>query len=412
MGTTCESSIESTPTHVMPHRADSERFIYSETQDNIGEKHMGFRDTATADVKEAQSGNSDSNNERERVEQIEVDMSTIAFTHFHPTTIVTGEFPEDEGNPIIRFRDEQHNDGRKDQGYLGLVIDNPGVVADSEEGTEDTIILDVQDSNEVRVFNANDSETTVKEAGGEVMGVSYDGRFYDGEVVDEFPDDRIILVVSGSASKNVAKRLDVNGIENADMDEETGQVNGGLIEYPNGADADVSSRYARDPELRADLLGTEVALLTARREEMSDDVTGYLGEDGDANDGDPVLGEGPNGETHTDENKASYAELVAASERWEMKWFSVFADFGDGMEPVEPTEGEPTGYTYLEWNWDASAGGDYLPDTDYEFVTDYADSEMPTDAETIRANIEDHSDSLSDDPNVDRMIELIQNYSS
>ncbi|AGM11432.1 hypothetical protein M199_gp234 [Halogranum tailed virus 1] len=332
---------------------------------------MGFKDSVTEEVKQARENSG--SDEQETLEQIEVDMGSTAFVHFHPTTILTGTFPEDEGNPIIRFPDAQHNEGRLDQGYLGLVLDDPGVVADAEEGTEGTVIVDVADSNEVRVFNADDKGTDVLDG----VGVEYGDRLYKGEVVDSFDADRIIAVVSGTASTSVAKKLDVNGAENAGMDEETGQVNGGLIEYPNGADADVSSRYARNPELREELYGTEVGVMVARREELDEE----------------------------------YAEMVENEERRAMKWFSVFADLGDGFEPLSPTEGTPVGYSYLEWNFDPSVGSNRLPDEDYEFVQEYVEAGMPTDEDTIRTNIEDNGGSLSDDPNVDRMVELIQNQS-
>jgi len=341
---------------------------------------MGFRDSVTEEVKQARE-NSGSEQD-ETLEQIEVDMGSTAFVHFHPTTILTGTFPEDEGNPIIRFPDQQHNEGRLDQGYLGLVLDEPGTIADAEEGTEGTVILDVVDSNEIRVFNEDDSGTTVGRGNGMEAEdlVKYGDRTYEGDVVDDFGEDRIIAIVSGTASTSVAKKLDVNGAENAGMDEETGQVNGGLIEYPNGEDAEVSRRYARNPELRAELYGAEVGVMVARREELDEE----------------------------------YAEMVENEERRAMKWFSVFADTGDGFESLETVEGEPVGYSYLEWNFDPSVGGDnsdYLPDEDYEFVQEYVEAGMPTDEDTIRTNIEDNGGGLSDEPNVDRMVELIQSQS-
>src|SRR6056297_1845887 len=118
---------------------------------------MGFRDTVSNEVEQARENAQ--NNEEETLDQIEVDMGSTAFVHFHPTSILTGTFPEDEGNPIIRFPDAQHNEGRLDQGYLGLVLDSPGVVVDEDEGTDGTILLDVHDSNEIRVFDENDKLT-------------------------------------------------------------------------------------------------------------------------------------------------------------------------------------------------------------------------------------------------------------
>jgi hypothetical protein len=311
--------------------------------------------------------------EQEELEQIEVDMGSISFVHFQPTTAVTGAFPEDEGNPIIRFPDAQHNEGRLDQGYLGLVLDEPAVSADADEGTENTVILDVADSNEIRVFNADDSQTDVLDG----IGVEYSDRLYKGDVVDEFPDDRIILVVSGSASKSVARTLDVNGAPLAGMDED-GQKNDGLIEYPNGAEADVYSRYARNPELRDELYGAEVGLMVVRREEFDEE----------------------------------YAELVESGERRAMKYFLVQGDTGDGTEVLEPVVGQPSDYSFLEWNWDpdgeTTTAGTTLPDADQEFVDGYRSSGMSTDRATIVANIQDNENALSGDTDEDTLVEMIQ----
>lgn len=314
-----------------------------------------------------EQGTVNNGGEQEELEQIEVEMGEMSFVHFQPTTAITGTFPDDEGNPIIRFPDAQHNEGRLDQGYLGLVLDEPAVSSDADEGTENTVILDVADSNEVRVFNADDTQTDVLDG----IGVEYSDRLYKGDVVDEFPDDRIILVVSGSASKSVARTLDVNGAPLAGMDED-GQKNDGLIEYPNGAEADVYSRYARNPELRDELYGSEVGLMVVRREEFDEE----------------------------------YAELVESGERRAMKYFLVQGDVGDGTEMLSPVEGESIGYSWLEWNWNAEGGS--VPDQDQEFINGYRNSGMPTDEATIRANISDNQDSLSGDTDEDTLVEMIQ----
>lgn len=334
---------------------------------------MGFRDAAVDDVQQA----NENSNEQEELEQIEVDMSDIAFTHSHPTSIVSGTMPDGEGNPIIRFRDAQHNDGRLDQGYLGFVLDDPSVVADEDEGTEGTVVLDVHESNEIRVFDENDSQTSVGRGNGFEAEdqVRYGDRSYEGELVDGFDEDRIILIVNGVASKSVGRKVDVNGAPMADMDEDTGRDNGGLIEYaPDGTDTDVSSRYTRDPELRDELYGTEVAFMIARREELDDD----------------------------------YAELVEEGERRAMNWYSVFAEGDDGMESLEMVEGEPVGSSYLEWRFDPDVGPNRLPDDDYEFVMTYVDEGLPTDEETIRTNIEQNTGSLSDDFDADAIVERVQ----
>jgi len=327
-------------------------------------ENMSFKSTIDS-AKE--QGTVNTGGQQEELEQIEVEMGDISFVHFQPTTAVTGTFPADEGNPIIRFPDAQHNEGRLDQGYLGLVLDDVGVSTDADEGTENTVILDVEDSNEIRIFNADDVQTDVLDG----IGVEYNDRLYKGEVVDAFPEDRAIIVVSGSASKSVARTLDVNGAPLAGMDE-TGQKNNGLIEYPNGAEAEVYSRYARNPELREALHGSEVGIMVVRREEFDEE----------------------------------YAELVESGERRAMKYFLVQGDLGDGTEMLEPVEGEPVGYSWLDWNWEE--GGASLPASDEEFIEGYRSSGMPTDRDTIISNIEENAGSLSGDTAEDTIVRMIQ----
>jgi len=363
---------------------------------------MNLRESVTEDVKASAESNDD---EQETLDQIEVDFGSTPFVKFYPTTLISGTFPTDEGNPIIRFPDASNNDGRRDQGYLGLVIDDLTIDTGDDTGfdmSEATFLkTSDSDSTEYRAVNFNDDQTS-EVFGGEGVDISGDKYEIDERVTSI--DGRAILVVDRTAAVSVARALDVNGAEFAGMDEETGQVNGGLIEYaPNDEDTAVSRRYARNPELREELYGQEVGVMVTRRSEADSGATGYLGEDG--GDGQPVVGEGEDGDTHTDPNRATFEELVAADERRDMMWYSVFnMETGDS---IEPTEGEPIGYSYLEWRFDPTAGN--LPEEDWEFVQEYIEAGAPTDEDTILQNIEDNSDELSDDPNTDRMVTLIQN---
>jgi hypothetical protein len=332
---------------------------------------MNLRDSVTEEVEQsANSGSEDS----ETLEQIEVDMGTIPFVKFYPTTAITGTFPEDEGNPIIRFPDASNNDGRRDQGYLGLVLEDLTINTDGEEETgfdmTEAAFLKTADSDstEYRAVNFNDDQTTEK-FGGDGVGIS--GDTYEVEDSVTSIDGRAILVVDRTAAVSVARKLDVNGATFAGMDEETGQVNGGLIEYaPDDEDTGVNRRYARNPELREELYGNEATILVTRRSEVDED----------------------------------YAERVAdqSDDTRDMMWYSAFAD----GEALEPTEGEPVGYSYLEWRFDPTAGN--LPDQDWQFVQEYIEAGAPTDEETILENIEQNSDELSEDPNTERMVGLIQ----
>jgi hypothetical protein len=370
---------------------------------------MNYREQVANEVTQAKENGSSNNDggQRESVEQIEVDMGSTPFVKFYPTTALTGSIPADEGNPIIRFRDEQNN-GHGEQGYLGIVVDDL-TIDQSEDGgfdmTEAFIVeTDDDDYTEYRAVNFGD-EATSEKFGGEAVNI--DGDQYGIEDRHASLDERAILVVDRTAAVSVAKKLDRDGATAAGMDEETGQPNTGLIEYaPDGEgqvddfDGTISWRYARRPEMRDELLGTDVTFLVSRREEIDSGPTGYLGRDGDTNGGEPVLGLGEDEETHTNENEASYEELVAADEARGMMWYSVFDEDGEALEPVE---GDAVGYSFLEWNFDPTAG--YLPDDEYEFVVTYEAEGLPTDEETILDNVRENFD----DANETRIVELIQN---
>jgi len=328
---------------------------------------MNLRETVAEDVKESAQDDG-----QETLEQIEVDMGSIPFVKFYPTTLIRGTFPEDEGNPIIRFPDAAHNDGRRDQGYLGLVFDDLAI--ETGDGTgfdmDDATFVRTSDSDstEYRAVNFTDDKTDEVFGG---SGIDISGDKYEVEERTTSIDGRTILVVDRAAAVSVARALDVNGATFAGMDEETGQPNGGLIEYaPDDVDADVNRRYARNPELRDELYGEEVGILVTRRSEVDED----------------------------------YAERVAdvSDETRDMMWYTPV----HGDETLEPVEGEPTGYSYLEWRFDPTAGN--LPDEDWEFVQEYIEAGAPTDEDTILENIEQNADELSDDPNTERMVGLIQ----
>lgn len=330
---------------------------------------MSFREAVTQEVQEVAERTS--SEPQETLEQIEVDFGSMPFVKFYPTTLVAGTFPADEGNPIIRFPDESNNDGRRDQGYLGLVLDDLHVITNEDEGLGGAGIVktDDEDYTEYRIVNFDDEQTTEKYDGD---AVSISGAQYGvDEIVTEI-EGRSILVVDRTASVSVARKLDVNGDTLAGMDETTGNVNGGLIEYAIDDDAPVNRRYARNPELREELYGAEVGIMVTRRSEVDED----------------------------------FAELVhdESTEARDMMWYTVF-DM-ETEEPITPTTGEPVGYSFLEWRFDPTAGN--LPDQDWEFVQEYISNGLPDDEDNIIQNIEDNSDRLSADPNVDRMVGLIQ----
>lgn len=356
---------------------------------------MSFRDQAADQIEEAASTDENSNDEREDVEQIDVDLGSTPFVKFAPTTLPTFTFPEeDEGNPVILFKNNQRiadlgDAAENDEGrdlrllstrYLGLVVDDIGAVTDEDDGFDETVILDTEpsDSTDYRIFDISDDQTSMDEvynSDGEVDGieVTHGGRTYKGEEVEEI-DGRSILVVDRTASTSVARTLDIRGGPTAGMDEETGDVNGGLVEYfPSETNYPDNGRFARPfVELRPELFGSRVGIMVARRSEMDEDFAEAVAEDDDRND---------------------------------MLWYTVF-DMESGEALERGDYGEPKAYTYLEENFDASVG--QLPDADWEFVEQYVEAGMPDDEETILENIENQSESLSDEPDTDRMVELIQ----
>jgi hypothetical protein len=152
-------------------------------------------------------------------------------------------------------------------------------------------------------------------------------------------------------------------------------VNGGLIEYaPDEADVEWNSRYTRNPELRDEFYGEEITFLVTRRSMVDEE----------------------------------YAERVnnPEDETRDMMWYSLFREEDGEDTAIEPTEGEPVSYSYLEERFDPSAGN--LPDQDWEFVQEYIDTGAPTDEATILDNIESNAEDLSEEPDTERMVGLIQ----
>lgn len=381
---------------------------------------MSFRDKAAdGAVESRENSGGDSDNGGRQDYGIDVDFDETSFVRTSPTVFTTGVFPSlDEGNPVIRFKNAEYEEGRLDQGYLGLVLDDPEVIADEAEGTAGTVILDTDenDSTDYRLFNEDDGETKVIDD----MGVKFGDRLYEGEILDEIPDDRIILTVSGASAKNVAKRLDKRGPVEADMDEQTGDVNDGLIEYkPNDLrendGSEITSRYARDPELKESLHGQRIGLFLARREELDDENTGYVGVNGDASDT-PLLGDAEGVTTHNDPDDASFAELAADDDRPErgMYWYVVFDVDNEEEVEMEVTDDEVHGYTYLHEDWgrfDPEAGR--LPDDQWAFVEEYVedveDGNLDGDEETIRANVEDNAVEFDSEPETENIVSAITN---
>ena len=350
---------------------------------------MSFRDQVAEKVN--QSSSNSGSDDREELEGIDVDTDETPFVKFTPTTMPTFTFPENEGNPVILFKDSNRISELGDAGtdengrdlrllstrYLGLVVDDVGAMTNEEEGFDETVIARTgeDDSTDYRIFDLSDEETQYKYDG---AAIEHGDRTYDvAEEVDSI-EGRAILVVDRTASTSVARTLDVRGGPTAGMDERTGQVNDGLVEYaPDDVNPPDNGRYARPfVELRDELYGTEVGIMVTRRSEVDEEFADTIEEDDSRND---------------------------------MLWYTVFnAETGEILERGD--YGEPVVDSYLQWNFDEDIG--HLPEEDWEFVQDYVEAGMPEDEETILENIDDNSDELSEDPQTERMVTLIQNSDS
>jgi len=311
----------------------------------------------------------------------------------HPGTLLTGTLPdEDEGNPLLKlnaFDDEAAEINA--EGNLGIVIDNPEVVIDEDEGTEGTVILETEDddSSGYRIYNEDREGAELLDGVGVEFDAGQGARIYRGETVESLDVDRIVLTVSGGAVQNMAKRFDVNGGDNALYDYDEDQANNGLIEYPltddDGNSVDVegnpvnfSWRYARAPELRPDLYGQEIAILMDWSSNMVD----------------------------LDELDEDAREAFEA--RDDSYYYTPF-NMSEGGEEITPrTGGEPERVTYLEWRYDPEGSGDRIPEDQFEFVTGYVDEADDFDEESIREAIESNADEFESEPEEDRIVEMIQ----
>lgn len=348
---------------------------------------MSFRETVAEEIEEATT-NTDNDSSDDDFEQIELDMGNTPFVKFNPTTLVSGTFPEDEGNPIILFKNYDRLNELEDQGsphiddngndlrftstrYLGLVVDDLTILQDEDEGMGDATFVRTgdDDSTAYRAVNLADDDTEYKYEG---AAVRVGDKTYDIEEEVDTIEGRAILVVDRTAHVSVARKLDRSGELLAGMDEATGRVNDGLIEYPT-ADApdNAERRYARPfVELRDDLKGREVGFMVTNRSDVDEE----------------------------------YAELVESGDARDMMWYSVF-DM-ETSDPIAPTTTDTAIRSWLAWRFDEEAGR--LPEEDYNFVQQYIDAGQPTEEGKIRENIEANLDRLSDDPNEDRIVTLIQ----
>lgn len=343
------------------------------------------RDSATEAQNRSNTGGSDN-------EYDGIDLTGDEFwVRLHPGTLLSGTLPEDEGNPLLKLNAYDDDAAEIDaHGNLGIVLDDPSLIVDEEEGTESTVVLetDENDSSDFRVYNPDTKGAEVIEDVGVEFDSGQGARINRGEIVDALPEDaRIVVTVSGGGAQNVARRLDVVG-ESARYDYDAGEANDGLIEYPlynddgDAVDADgnpvnFSWRYARAPELKDELYGAEIALLM----DWSSNMVNVDELDDDAR------------ERFEERDTDSY-------------YYSVFnLDTGEEIEAT--TDGEPERYTWLEWRYDADSEN-RIPGDQFQFVTGYVDEADDFSEEAIREAVENNADEFDSEPETDRIVEMIQ----
>lgn len=211
------------------------------------------------------------------------DVSGLPWVQMHPTVAVGG-------SPVaLRYFPGDPNEDEWGQGYHGLVLDDPFVVTD-DENTEGTVIVEnAEDSgSDYKIANLDDDSTEFMDERG---ALNFDGHKTFGDIVDDFGEDRVVLKLSGSAGRRIARVLDLNGEPEAGVvtDEDGEPVtdeNGafemtkGLIEY-HPEDESPYQRFARDTELRPDVTADgndgesgQVAVLLQRLAEIREDYEG------------------------------------------------------------------------------------------------------------------------------------------
>ncbi len=277
------------------------------------------------------------------------DVEGDAWGRSHPTTAVAGT--------AVALRKWEPQDGDV---YGGLVLEDPYVITDDADTEGTTIVESSEDSgDDFKVVNEDDEATELLEN----VGVDFDGSLFKGEPTDDFDlddDQNLVLKVGGSTMRQVLRRLDVSGDQAAGVQtDEDGEYvlsdngypiqNEGLIEYNDDSD-EFEYNIARNPEIRPDVEGEEVAVMIQRKKDVYDDYDGraYFT---------TVLVENDDGEFEsvepTDEYSPDIGNIIDSG--W-LEWSYPDTDnFGDSAEGTgdsgnqsSPTTSESSGLTASE----------------------------------------------------------------
>lgn len=209
------------------------------------------------------------------------DTSDAVWVKQQPTSALTGVATHLTFQPDF----EQNDDGDwvpQDRGEFGVVLEDPDLYTDEEEFAGATIVAGESESgDDYRVYDDNDEETDVEADNERVIFGS--NSIFNGEVVDAFDAEEILLKATGSSGRSIVSTLDVKGSGSAheigawdgeDVEVHQGgwpQHSGHLFErHPDREDGPMP-RVSVDPELRPDVEGNQVVVMLHRTSEILPD---------------------------------------------------------------------------------------------------------------------------------------------
>lgn len=219
------------------------------------------------------------------------DVSEVAWGKSHPTTAVRGR--------AVALR-KLYDEDDPDRSDVAVILEDPSLVT-SEEGLETSrVVMNSEETgDEFKVVNLADAQTGALGSSGKIsdpdaieaadslMATDFAGNTFYGNVSTEFDldADQVALKRGGGAGRSITSVLDVNGATAAtSVTDDNGEPvlhdggfpehNGGLVEYhPDGRDGE-RPRYARDPQLRDDVVGQDVIIMIQRLSEVDPDYEG------------------------------------------------------------------------------------------------------------------------------------------
>lgn len=229
---------------------------------------------------EATSDRNDSDTGAEETDYERVDVSEHSFVKMHPgPTALEGRAQALRYFPPAPDGESEYDDN--DRGKAGVILTDVGVPDDDDFESVTVFESNQPKGDDFKVVNVDDEEIDVYDAGVSVR------EMFESEEVDGIDDDEVVLTLSTSAGRSIARTLDVCGLPNADFirnedyepvihDHGYPETNNGLIEKNPDNDEDTYEppRYARDPQLRPDAEGERVVILLQHLANVQEDYDG------------------------------------------------------------------------------------------------------------------------------------------